>query len=160
MRQLIGSAGLMFTARSSASIARGRILERDVAEAAFLMQQAEARLQLLQAVERRQGFVDAHQMAQADAAISSRSRFSGRCVEQRLGAAQGLGVAALLLQLPQPADFAVPSAEAVTAVASMELHERDRRTLPPAYRTLAESRLRSYSRSSAHDPWAAAALPT
>ncbi len=82
-----------------------RIPERDVAKAALLVQAAEARLQLFQAVQRLKRLRQAHQMPEADGGDQQEIAVLGQAAEQGLGALQGLLVPAVPLQAPQPADL-------------------------------------------------------
>ena len=102
----------MFTARRSASIAARRVLQRDVAEAALLMQAAEPRLQLLEAIEHRQGLVDAPEMAQADGGDQQQIAIFRQIADQRLRVPQGLVVPASPSAVPAAGGLPVPSMEA------------------------------------------------
>ncbi len=82
-----------------------RVFQRHVAEAAFLMQPAEAGPRPFQAVEHRQGLGEALQVAKAVGRDQQQIAIFREIAQQRLGVPQGFRVPALRLQRPQPADF-------------------------------------------------------
>ncbi len=75
----------------------GRILLHDAAEAALLVEAAEARLQRFEPPQRRQGVVDPQQVALADRPGQQQVAVLGPVGKQRLGPAERLVVAAVLL---------------------------------------------------------------
>ena len=84
MRQLSGRAGLMLTARNSASVARERVLERDIAKATLLVQETEAWLQLFQLFQCRQRVRGPSQMPLARGGNQMQIPIFGQQFEQQV----------------------------------------------------------------------------
>ena len=81
----------------------GRVLERDVAQAALLVQQAEARLKRLEPVEQRQRLGDTQHAPQAGGGDQEEIAVLGPLLQKRLGALERLGQPPCLLQAAQAA---------------------------------------------------------
>ena len=90
MLQLAGSAGLMLTPRRKASIARGASCMRHVAMAALLIQAAESRMMLLEALQRRERLGDSVQVPLAHRDQIEDVAVFGHLGGQRLGGPQTL----------------------------------------------------------------------
>lgn len=82
-----------------------RILLRHITQAALLVQKAEARIMLFQALERRQRVFDPAKMSETDRYDQKEIAIVRRIPQQRPRIAQGLGVQILLLETPQPQNF-------------------------------------------------------